>query len=162
MRRTLGALAAAALAAACGPVDTSGNGAISAADGGAGSPMGGAPGGGNAVTISIVEPRDGDECEIDEHHGGGCKVTVSVTGAVLAAPGACGGSRGSCGHVDFYIDGTACGSPNTQASTRSFEAQPGKCPSVQGQHVFSCELRNDRGERLAASQTVTVRVKLED
>lgn len=162
MRRTFQALAAAALAVACGPVDTTGSGATAAADGGGAAPPSGASGGGSAVTISIVEPRDGDECELEEHHGGGCKVTVSVAGAVLAAPGSCGGSKGPCGHIDFYIDGTACGSPNTQAWTKSFEAQPGKCPSVQGQHVFSCELRDDRGQRLAASQSVTVRVKQED
>ena len=162
MRRTLGALAAAALAAACGPVDTTGSGAASGGvASGAGNPASGGPGAGSHIAISIVEPRDGEDCDLDEEHRG-CKVTVSVAGAVLAAPGACGGSQGSCGHVDFYIDGTACGSPNTQAWTRSFAAEPGKCPSVQGEHAFSCQLRNDRGELLAASQSVTVRVKQED
>lgn len=183
MLRTALGLAIGAALAGCGPVDTNGSGpATTAADAGTpatGAPATGAPatgnGGGNAgapaapgkgspaPSLSIVSPRNGDECEVGEedheHDHSRCGVEISLSGAVLAPPGRCGGSSGTCGHIDFFIDGTSCGSPNTQASTTSFDPKLDKCPSIEGQHTFSSELRDDHGARLASSQNVTVFVK---
>ena len=170
MLKRLGCAAAAAVFAACGPVDTSGSGATGT-DGGATIGGGAAPDAGasgapaSTATIRIAAPEGGEDCKVSskgksEDHP--CTVKVNVSGAVLAAPGQCGGSSGTCGHIDFFIDGTACGSPNVQTATTTFDAQPLKCPNPSGQHAFSCELRDDRGNRLASSQTVAVRVELDD
>jgi len=140
-------------AVACGPVDQSG---------GAGGSNGGVSDAGVAgaslppVDVRIVSPTDGDKCQADDH--GNCGISVAVSGATLAAPGSCGGSQ-RCGHIDLYIDGTACGSPNVQSSSDSIAANFGRCEKIKGKHTLMCELRDDRGELLARSQAVRIEVK---
>jgi len=147
---------AAVFAVACGPIDQSagiGLGGAAGSDAGVG---GASP---PAVDIRIVSPADGEKCNADGN--GNCGISVAVSGARLAAPGRCGGAQ-RCGHVDVYIDGTACGSPNVQSSSDNIAANFGRCGKIEGKHTLVCELRNDSGSLLARSQEVRVEVKKED
>ena len=143
-------------AVACGPVDQSGGvGAAGGSDAGVSD-----PGLGDAslppIDVRIVSPADGDKCEADSH--GNCGISVAVSGATLAAPGSCNGAQ-RCGHIDLYIDGTACGSPNVQSSSNNIAANFGRCEKIKGKHTLMCELRDDRSALLARSQAVRVEVK---
>jgi hypothetical protein len=120
---------------------------------GGASPPGASP---PAIGVHIVSPADGDKCEVDDH--GTCGVSVAVSGGRLAAPGNCGGAQG-CGHIDLFIDGTACGSPNVQSSSDNLTANFARCEKVEGKHTLMCELRDDRSALLAQSQVVRVEVK---
>jgi hypothetical protein len=139
------------LAVACGPVDLAGG--TSASDAGPGSASG------PAIDVRIVSPADGKTCKADEH--GKCKISVAVSGGTLAPPGRCGRVQG-CGHLDVYIDGTACGSPNVQSSSANIDANFGRCEKIQGAHTLICELRDDRGALLARSQAVRIEVEKDD
>ena len=145
----------AALAAACGPIDQSGGAGAGSAtpDAGAG---GASP---PAVDIHVVSPTDGATCKADDH--GNCPISVAVSGATLAAPGRCGAAQ-PCGHIDLYIDGTACGSPNVQSSSDDITASFGRCKKIEGTHTLLCELRDDRNALLARSPEVRLEVKKED
>lgn len=154
-----------AVLAACVPVDTGAGGSadsgvVGTTGGSVGSGGGGSAGPASHASIAFLSPEDGSSCTLD--HDQTCPVQVAVDGAVLANAGRCGGSSGSCGHVDLYIDGAACGRPNTSAGTSSFSARLGKCGSPTGQHNFYCELRDDRGDLLATSATISVHVANED
>jgi hypothetical protein len=140
-------------AVACGPLDQSGG---AGAAGGSDAGVSDAGLGGPPIEVRITSPSDGDKCEADAH--GNCGVSVAVSGATLAAPGRCGGAQ-RCGHIDLYIDGSACGSPNVQSSSADFAANFGRCEKIQGKHMLMCELRDDRGALLARSQSVRVEVK---
>ena len=144
---------AAMFGVACGPVDQSGGaGAAGGLDAGVSdSGVGGPP-----IDVRIVSPADGEKCEADAH--GSCGISVAVSGATLAAPGRCGEAQ-RCGHIDLYIDGTACGSPNVQSSSDNIAANFGRCEKIKGKHTLMCELRDDRGALLARSQAVRVEVK---
>jgi hypothetical protein len=156
VRGFLGTGLALAVAAACGPVDLDGGAAGSGASADAGAIDAGASGvAGPAPGIQIASPADGEACKT-KHHGS-CPFSVAVTGAALAAPGRCGGVS-PCGHVDLYVDGTQCGSPNAQAGTSDVQADFSRCPKEEGNHAVLCELRDDRGNLLARSQVVNVRV----
>ena len=146
-------ICAAIVAVACGPIDQSGGigaGGASGSDAGVG---GASP---PRVDVRIVSPADGDKCNADN-----CGISVAVSGATLAAPGRCGGAQ-ACGHIDVYIDGTACGSPNVQSSSDNIAANFGRCGKIEGKHTVVCELRSDNGALLARSQEVRVEVKKED
>ena len=143
---------AATVAVACGPIDQSagigagGAGGSDAGVGGASPPR---------VDVRIVSPADGEKCNAN------CGISVAVSGATLAAPGRCGGAQ-ACGHIDVYVDGTACGAPNVQSSSDNIAANFGRCAKIEGKHTIMCELRNDNGALLARSQEVRVEVKKED
>jgi hypothetical protein len=147
---------AAMVAVACGPIDQSGGIGIGGASGSDAGVGGASP---PRVDVRIVSPPDGEKCNADAQ--GNCGISVAVSGARLAAPGRCGGSQG-CGHIDLYIDGTACGSPNVQSSSDNITANFGRCGKIEGKHTLMCELRDDRGALLARSQDVRVDVKKED
>src|SRR5438045_3107114 len=115
--------------------------------------------GGPPIDVRIVSPTDGEKCEADAH--GNCGISVAVSGATLAAPGRCGGAQ-RCGHIDLYVDGTACGSPNVQSSSDNIAANFGRCAKIEGKHTVMCELRNDNGALLARSQEVRIEVKKAD
>jgi hypothetical protein len=120
---------------------------------------GGRSGGtGNEPAIAIVSPADGEACEADKHDKS-CPVVVAISNAVLASRGTCGGSSGSCGHIVLFVDGTACGSPNNEASSTQLQALFGRCKKFDGPHTLNCELRDDRDRTLARSRMVTVQVK---
>ena len=144
---------AAIIALACGPIDQSGGIGVGGA-GGSDAGVGGASP--PRVDVRIVSPADGDKCSADN-----CGISVAVSGATLAAPGRCGGAQ-ACGHIEVYIDGTACGSPNVQSSSNNITANFGRCGKIEGKHTLMCELRDDRGALLARSQEVRVEVKKED
>ena len=149
---------AAVLAVGCGPIDQSGGISV----GGGGPSDAGVPdaGGGGvslpAIDVRIVNPGDGEKCKADDH--GNCPVSIAVSGATLAQPGRCGAVQ-RCGHIDVFIDGTACGSPNVQSSSDNVTANFGRCGKVEGKHTLMVELRDDRGALLARSQVVQVEVK---
>jgi hypothetical protein len=163
-RRAMRALATvmmAAFLAACGPIDQSG----ADADAGAGAVGGadaGAAGAGDAgalapvVAARIVSPADGDKCDADD--AGRCPIALEISGASLAPPGQCG-SASPCGHVDLFLDGTACGAPNSQfAATKGF-ADFSRCAKFKGRHEVSCEIRDDAGRLLARTQTIELEAK---
>ena len=141
-------------AVACGPIDQSGGGAARAPapDGGTGSAPA-AP-----IEIRIVSPADGGKCKADAR--GSCVISVAVSGARLASPGGCGGAQ-QCGHIDLYVDGNACGSPNVQSSSDDVAANFSRCGKVEGKHALQVELRDDRGALLAQSPVVRVEVEKE-
>lgn len=143
-----------AAALACGPLDQGGSGPL---DNGGGSTGGGSDGGA-APSIVIVSPQDGATCEADEHDGT-CPVVVTVSGAVLAPRGKCGGSRGTCGHVELFVDGTACGSPNHESGSSALVAEFGRCNKLDGTHTVACELRDDGERTLARSRSITLQVQ---
>jgi hypothetical protein len=139
---------------ACGPIDQGGSAArASGSDGGVG---GASP---PAIELRIVAPGDGEKCKADEH--GSCSISIAVSGATLAAPGRCGGAQ-QCGHVDLYIDGNACGSPNVQSGSDGIAANFSRCDKVQGKHTLLAELRDDQGALLARSQAVRIEVEKHD
>jgi len=144
----------------CGPIDQSaGTGlAGNGSDGGvadAGVGTGSLP----AIDVRIVNPADGEKCEADDH--GICPISVAVSGATLAEPGRCGATQ-RCGHIDVFIDGTACGSPNVQSGSDNIAANFGRCGKIEEKHTLMVELRDDRGVLLARSPVVQIDVKKED
>jgi hypothetical protein len=143
------------VAVGCGPIDQSAGIGIGGSDAGVSDAGVGAavpP----VVEVRIVSPANGEKCNADH-----CGISVAVSGATLAAPGRCGGAQG-CGHIDVYIDGTACGSPNVQSSSDNISANFGRCKKTEGKHMVMCELRNDNGALLARSQEVRIEVEKED
>ena len=141
------------VAVACGPIDQSagiGAGGASGSDAGVGGASPPRP------DVRIVSPADGDKCSADN-----CGISVAVSGGTVAAAGRCGGAQG-CGHIDLYIDGAACGSPNVQSSSDNIAANFGRCAKIEGKHTVMCELRNDNGALLARSQEVRIEVKKAD
>jgi hypothetical protein len=146
---------AAVIAVACGPIDQSG-GIGAGGTGGSDAGVGGASP--PAIDVRIVSPADGEKCNADDQ--GSCGISVAVSGATVAAPGRCDGAQG-CGHIDLYIDGTACGTPNVQSSSDNLTASFGRCGKVEGKHTLMVELRSDGGALLARSQVVHIDVKKE-
>lgn len=138
----------AALLAGCVPVDPGSGAAFADAS---------ASTGAAAVSVVITSPPDGGACVPDPD--GTCPIEVSVTGADLGARGTCAGSQTPCGHLELYVDGTACGSPNTESADSNFPALFGRCPALYGTHALVCELRDDSSALLATSPTVTVQVQ---
>lgn len=118
------------------------------------------PGNGQGAAIAIVSPAQGQTCVADKHDKT-CPVVVSVFGAVIGARGACGSST-SCGHLALFVDGTACGNPNNESSSRSVLARFDRCAKVNGTHTLACELRDDREHAVARSAAVTIQVQHED
>lgn len=136
---------------ACGPIDT-GPGMTPSGQSGGGGGAGPGPG------VAIVSPAPGQTCVPDKHQKS-CPVTASVSGATLAEPGACGSAAAPCGHLELFVDGTACGNPNNESSSSSLPALLGRCDKVDGTHTLSCELRDDREQTLATSAPVTLQVQ---
>jgi hypothetical protein len=142
-------------AAACGPIDQSGG---SAAGGGA--PDAGAGGASPApIEVRIVAPPNGEKCKADGN--GSCAISVAVSGATVAPPGRCAGAQ-RCGHIDLYVDGKACGSPNAQSGADDFTANFNRCGKAEGEHTLQVELRDDAGTLLAQSAVVRIEVEKED
>jgi hypothetical protein len=136
------------LALSCGPIDQSGH------SGSADSGVGNNPP--EATEIRIVTPADGQSCQADDHDD--CAVSVAVMGAIVAPRGACEG-RQHCGHLELFIDGDACGSPNTESGSDDFLAHFARCAKAEGMHTLTCELRDDMRTLIASSGDVRIRVE---
>ena len=129
-------------------------------------PDGGSPSSGPPVapSVAIVSPAPFAEIEFenedDDHHGDDrVQVEVHVEGAVLAEPGQCG-TLTACGHLVFFIDGTACGAPNARSSSPRFQGLFGSCRKPSGPHQLVVQLVDDRGNVLASSAPIVVEVRL--
>jgi hypothetical protein len=118
--------------------------------GGSGS-GGGSSGGGEAgeePTITITSPTSGSTV-MPTGANDAVSVAFTTTSFTFFAPGAsgCSASSDNCGHVDVFVDGTACTPMGSQYDNTDTTGSPAQailstCSTVDGMHKISVELHH--------------------
>jgi hypothetical protein len=140
-----------------GAEDAGTPGNANSADGGGG----GTEDAGGTPTISIISPTAGATVAVSQPPESPAEIVTiefTVTNFTVMPPGTCpgGAANVACGHVQLYVDGSACtpqgelynsagtvASSSAGAATGNVFAFLNSCPTVNGPHTVSLELHKD-------------------
>ena len=126
---------------------------------------------GGIPTISITSPSEGQTvAAVQPPHSPAWIVTIgfNVTNFTLWPAGSCpgGAANSTCGHVQVYVDGSACtpmGEPDNNMAfngPNSIDAYLNSCPTVSGSHTVSLELHRDDGSPLDGPSGTVIRAQV--
>ena len=122
-------------------------------------------------TISITSPSEGQTVAAGQPpHSPAWIVSIgfNVTNFTLMPAGTCSGgaANSTCGHVQVYVDGSACtpmGEPDNNMAFNGpnmIDAYLNSCPTVSGSHTVSLELHRDDGSPLDGPNGTVIRAQV--